>query len=65
MRTPASVIKARLRGSSYRKLGAELGVSAGHLCHVVNGTKEAGDDLLRALGMQRVTRITYREARTA
>lgn len=60
MLTPSSVIENKLRGSSYRKLAASLGVSAGHLHKVHKGVKEAGDELLAALELERVTRVTYR-----
>ena len=65
MITPALEITLRRRAGtvSYRKLGAELQCSAGHLLRIEQNQREASDELLERLGLERIVRVTYRRKR--
>lgn len=64
MADPILELDRRLaKAKTYRALEAELGVSAGHLCHVLKGNREPGEKLLKALGFEAETRVTYRRKR--
>ena len=59
---PKSVIRDRLRNSSYRRLADELGTDHAYLYRVVTGEKEASPQLIEALGLERI--VTYRKKRS-
>ncbi len=59
MTTPKQEIERRLKGRSLRALAKELNVSAGHLCHVLKGSRGPGEQLVRKLGLE----VTYRRER--
>lgn len=62
MTDPIADLSNRLgRAGSYRALALELDVSAGHLHHVLSGKRAPGDKLLKALGYESETRVTYRK----
>lgn len=45
---------------SLRALGEKWNVSAQYLCDLKHGKRRAGDQILKALGLKRETRITTR-----
>jgi len=55
MNDPLSIIRERLKTQNQRELADELGVSEGHLCHVIKGRRRPGERMLKALGLERVT----------
>lgn len=65
MTTPDLEIASRLKGSSFRKLAAELDIDQAYLHRVWSLKTPASKRLLDALGLERITKVTYRrKART-
>lgn len=55
---PQQAILKRLKTMSQKSLANELGVSEAYLSDVINGRRDAGDKLLKPLGIERV--VTYK-----
>jgi hypothetical protein len=61
MKTPLQILKARLGKGSQAELARELDVSPQYLHDVLNGRREPGRKILKALGVERV--VSYRPLR--
>jgi hypothetical protein len=59
---PHRILRSRLRRSTLRDVGAELGVSAAFICNVLNGRRKFTPRLLAGLGLEKRTAITYHRA---
>lgn len=61
MKDPLVILRKRQGSRSQKALAAELGITPSYLCDVLQGRREPGPQVLRALGLERV--ISYREIR--
>ena len=61
MDDPVEVLRRRVEAQTYRALADELGFPASYLHEVVHGQRPASDNLLDALGYERI--VTYRRKR--
>jgi len=62
MPDPIKMLYARKGNKSLRKLAAELGISAPYLSDIFKGQRTVGPKVLKALGLERSTKVTYRNA---
>ncbi len=64
MDTPKAILSRQIKATSLRKTAVNIGISAAHLSDIMRGKRNAGNKVLRALGMTRkvTRRITYAPA---
>lgn len=58
---PITVLRRRLEGKTQAALAEELGISIGHLADMLSGRRAVGPKVLKELGLERITRVAYRE----
>jgi Helix-turn-helix len=57
---PKEILRRRLDGKTQSALARELGIKRSYLSDILRGKRDAGPQVLRALGLTKV--VTYRDA---
>lgn len=59
---PITALKKLVKDKSQRQVAKDLGLTEGHISHILTGKRQPGPKLLKALGIERIT--GYRRERT-